>query len=322
MKNLTKVMVLLAMFTLLACTTEMREDEDLLSEQDLNDLFNDYKELQLIDDYKMSKKELESFQKEGFVGEYVRAFNSRDTRTGEVSKIYEIGKDVYISENDMFGNLEDNKRSIQASISIGSDPFAQYRTTNLVTVNNGVRTIEIKAINFFYFQNMDRVAEGLIQAVNNYNDLNLAVRFELNFYTIRTLQESWPLYTPGINVVIHNGSGSNEPGGSAVFPSSGNPGSQVRINMATNNESINVNEHVATHEIGHCLGMRHTDFFNRAISCNSGGNEGNAGVGAIHIPGTPAQVNVDMDSVFLSCFNFFTDGEFSNFDVTALRALY
>lgn len=315
-------MVLLAMHTFLACTTEMEEDENLLSEQDLDDLFKGYKDLQLIKDYTMSKKELESFQKEGFIGEYVRVFNSIDIKTGEASKVYEIGKDVYINEEDMFGHSKKDETSTKSSVNGTNDLFSQYRTTNLVTVNNGVRTIEIKAINFFYFQNMNNVAEGLIQAVNNYNSLNLTVRFELNFYTITTLQQSWPLYTPGINVVIHNGSGSSLPGGSAVFPNSGSPGGQVRINAGTNNESINVNEHVITHEIGHCLGMRHTDFFNRSISCISGGNEGNAGVGAIHIPGTPAQVNVDMDSVFLSCFNLFTDGEFSNADIVALHALY
>ncbi|MFD2098308.1 M57 family metalloprotease [Flagellimonas iocasae] len=322
MKNLTRVMVSFAMLTLLACTTEMKEDENLLSEQELNDLVDDYKELFLVEDYTMSKKELESFQKEGFAGEYVRIFNSRDTRTGEVSKVYEIGKDVYIKENDLFRHSKIDKGDTKLNFETGNDLISHYRTTNLVTVNNGVRTIEIKAINFFYFQNMDHVAEGLIQAVENYNNLNLGIQFDLNFYTIRTLQESWPLYTPGINAVIHNGSGSNVPGGIAVFPSSGNPGSEIRINAATNNESINVNEHVVTHEIGHCLGMRHTDFFNRAISCGSGGNEGNAGVGAIHIPGTPAQVNIDVNSVFLSCFSLYTNGEFSNTDILALNALY
>src|SRR5205085_4415642 len=46
---------------------------------------------------------------------------------------------------------------------------------------------------------------------------------------------------------------------------------------------------VLTHEIGHCIGFRHTDYMNRAYSCGSGGNEGQdtSGVGAVNIPGTP-----------------------------------
>lgn len=85
-------MVLLAMHTFLACTTEMKEDENLLSEQDLDDLFKGYKDLQLIKDYTMSKKELESFQKEGFIGEYVRVFNSIDIKPGKPQKSMRLEK--------------------------------------------------------------------------------------------------------------------------------------------------------------------------------------------------------------------------------------
>ncbi|MEX0315752.1 MAG: M57 family metalloprotease [Allomuricauda sp.] len=322
MKNLTKTIALSTGLILFGCTTESTKTENLLTESELTNLLNDFKELSLLEDYVMSKKEIETFQKLGFEGDYVRVFEAKDIRFGKVSKVYEIGSDGYIGEEGLLNGTIENNNLTNKNQNIFDDIYGQYRTTNLVSVNNGVRTIELKAINFFYFQNMDNVAEGLIRAVENYNNLNLSVRFDLNFYTITTLQESWPLYTPGINIVIHQGTGSNNPGGSAVLPSFGNPGREVRINVATNNESVNVNEHVITHEIGHCLGMRHTDFFNRAISCDTGGNEGNAGVGAIHIPGTPAQVNIDMNSVFLSCFNLATDGEFSNQDIAALQHLY
>jgi hypothetical protein len=73
---------------------------------------------------------------------------------------------------------------------------------------------------------------------------------------------------------------------------------------------------------GHTIGLRHTDFFNRSISCGTGGDEGEAGVGAIHIPGTPETVNVDMNSVMLSCFTSYESGEFSNFDISALEWMY
>ena len=75
-----------------------------------------------------------------------------------------------------------------------------------------------------------------------------------------------------------------------------------------------------THEIGHCLGLRHTDYFNRSLSCGSGGNEGDGGVGANHIPGTPT--GFDANSIMLACFSSSEDGEFGPFDIKALEYLY
>ncbi|HAS41831.1 MAG TPA: peptidase, partial [Microscillaceae bacterium] len=67
---------------------------------------------------------------------------------------------------------------------------------------------------------------------------------------------------------------------------------------------------------------RHTDYFNRSISCGSGGNEGSAGVGAIHIPGTPT-TNVNANtSVMNACFNSGSTGVFTSSDNTALNFLY
>ena len=151
---------------------------------------------------------------------------------------------------------------------------------------------------------------GLQWAVNNYNRLNLEIDFQLTFGT--NFQDK--------DMVVYN-NGASGGGGSAGFPSSsGAPNKFIQINAGTDAFSTNVNEHVITHEMGHSVGFRHTDYFNRSLSCGSGGNEGSAGVGAILIPGTPS--GTDTNSIMQACFSSSEDGEFGPFDIVAMEFMY
>ncbi len=182
----------------------------------------------------------------------------------------------------------------------------QYRTTNLV---QGLpRNINVIGYTGGSYALTSKMRTALQWAINNYNRINTGLNFTLTFGT------NWQAY----DIVVYRTSGSA--GGSAGFPSGGEPYQFVQIFSGTNNYDTNVVEHVITHEIGHCLGMRHTDYFNRSLSCGSGGNEGDGGVGAIYVPGTPE--GFDPNSVMLSCFSSSEDGEFGPYDVVALEYLY
>lgn len=183
-----------------------------------------------------------------------------------------------------------------------------YHTNNLVSQNTVINIIGYTGGGGFGLSNKAQTA--LQWAVNNYNRLNLSISFNLTYGTN---------YQPQDMVVYDNPNGPGS-GGSAGFPSGGAPFKFVQI-YGLEGFNTNVNEHVITHEIGHSVGFRHTDYFSRqSCPASSQGNEGAGSTGANPIPGTPS--GYDPTSIMLACFSGSTDGEFNNNDVTALRYLY
>jgi hypothetical protein len=113
-------------------------------------------------------------------------------------------------------------------------------------------------------------------------------------------------------------------GGSSGFPSGGRPFNAINIGSGLQSSTFPTATvtHVITHELGHTVGFRHSDFFNRSISCGGAAtNEGSGGVGAILIQGTPSGATVG-GSIMNSCFRTTETGEFTSSDITALNALY
>ncbi|NML23207.1 protease [Pseudoflavitalea sp. G-6-1-2] len=178
----------------------------------------------------------------------------------------------------------------------------QYRTTALVT---GLpRTISIR-VNASL---PARYAQAVDGAVARYNALNLQLRFAR--------------VTSGGNIVINPAPSGSGYLASAGFPSGGNPYSQVLVNRSyLDTWNINTVISIIAHEVGHCIGFRHTDYMGRQYSCGgSPVNEGSAGVGAIHIPGTPT--GPDPNSWMLACINNGVNRPFNANDVIALNYLY
>ena len=78
---------------------------------------------------------------------------------------------------------------------------------------------------------------------------------------------------------------------------------------------------ILSHEMGHCIGFRHTDYMDRSFSCNGAPvNEGAGNIGAIHIPGTPT--GPDRRSWMLSCLGKNDNRPFNKNDQIALDYLY
>ncbi len=176
----------------------------------------------------------------------------------------------------------------------------QYRTTNLVTGLPRTITVSISSM-----LPVSYVA-ALDEALARYNAQNL----QLTFTRV----------SAGGDIDIVKGGGNYL--ASAGFPSGGQPYGQVKVNSrAIGNQPLGTVATILAHEIGHCIGFRHTDYMNRAYSCGgAAANEGASSVGAVHIPGTPT--GPDSGSWMLSCIGSGQNRPFNNNDRTALGYLY
>jgi len=176
----------------------------------------------------------------------------------------------------------------------------QYHTTNLVT---GTRVITVSIANKL----PNSYTAALDEALARYNALNLNITFQ----------------RVNSNADISLVSGNGNFLASSGFPSSGgDPYGQVKVNSrAIGNQPQSTVASILAHEIGHCIGFRHTDYMDRSYSCGGAAtNEGASNVGAIYIPGTAS--GPDAGSWMLSCIGSGQNRPFNNNDKTALNYLY
>jgi len=190
-----------------------------------------------------------------------------------------------------------------------------YRTNNLVTTPaTGQRTITVRLGSGFpaYY------STGLDQALARYNSYNLKIRFQR--------------VTSGGDIVISSANlgGSSSScvlGQASGFPSGGNPSpgfvmSNSPCALASTNTAAKADE-VMAHEIGHCIGFRHTNYTTRNnCPASNRGNEGAGTEGAVHIPGTPTSANTSASdaSWMMACVN--GSPAFTAADGVALNYVY
>jgi hypothetical protein len=208
---------------------------------------------------------------------------------------YIVEGDIFLSDEDL--RVGSNWRTVTIA------ETEQYHTTNTVSVG-ATRTIRISLSSRF----PDSYLAGLDEAVSRFNAENLSLKFQR--------------VSSGADISIVVGNGNYI--ASAGFPSSqGNPYSQVKLNSRYlgSNPGTNFLATIIAHEVGHCIGYRHTDYMDRSFSCGGAAyNEGASSVGAIHIPGTPTGPNEN--SWMLSCISRGENRPFNNNDKTALSYLY
>ncbi|WP_074406026.1 M57 family metalloprotease [Aquimarina megaterium] len=231
--------------------------------------------------------------------------NTEDVSVKTVTDLDGSTADYFVNDTDLgipVAGLAD-----QPSLGVMDNGMKQYRTRNLVSSNN--RTINVLGYTGGGGNGLSNTGRQALQrAVNRYNSLNTSLNMRLTFGTNYQAAD--------LVVYVRSDLGA---GGLAGFPSGGRPYKWARIGPSVKNRGVAYTQHVIAHEMGHCIGLRHTDWQRRVCD---GRPEGQGADGAIHIPGTPR--GVDITSLMISCpaQGNPQNGTLNRNDVTALEYMY
>jgi hypothetical protein len=210
--------------------------------------------------------------------------------------------DGYLVEGDIILTPEILGRNVNGSL-LRVANAEQYRTTNLVTGLPRNITVSVAS----------NLSAGYVQAA----DAAIAR------YNAQGLRVTFSRVNSGANISIVAAPKNAQYLASAGFPTAaGAPYNQILVSTRQiGSQPLNTVTSILAHEMGHCIGFRHTDYMDRSYSCGgSTANEGASTVGAINIPGTPT--TADPNSWMLACIGSGQNRPFNANDITALNYLY
>jgi Dual-action HEIGH metallo-peptidase len=220
-----------------------------------------------------------------------------NTNVQKVDEGYLVEGDIILTQNDF------RSTTPVTLIRVNEE---QYRTTNLVKSLPRVITVALSGLPSAY-------NAVLVEMVRRYNALNLQIQFSI--------------VSSGATITFTTAQKNVSYLASSGFPDAqGNPYPTVKVNTLAISSGdplkfVNFAATIFAHEVGHCIGFRHTDYYNRGYSC--GGffsNEGASSSGAINIQGTPTLA--EPQSFMLACVSINQNRPFDAYDVTALKYLY
>ncbi|WP_299886476.1 M57 family metalloprotease [uncultured Lacinutrix sp.] len=254
----------------------------------------------------------------------LKGLNANDYKYTEVGLHENIKYPVIVTNGDMAFSKADFVDMITIN---EEEQSRQYSTEFLVD------TEEFDVINLYVFVGSQPAGfglspdavQGVRDAVDNWNNsfpFTSNIKFDITIGT-----------NPNFDNTIFETSIAVDPqstgfGGFAQFPQSDNsPGNFLFISPDANQFAGNVPdaiEHLITHELGHTIGFRHTDWDTRRSCVEAGvADEEVSENDANYIPGTLPTFFYQEDSIMNACFIIpEVTGELNTFDRFALRELY
>lgn len=232
-----------------------------------------------------------------------------DVPQSVIDKLHKLGfgtqsvtvhENGYVVEGDMLITKEQLDATPDAKLlRVGEEE--QYRTYNLVT---GLpRTIKVRLSGSWSSSMLQKHTAALDEALQRYNALGLG----LTFQRVASTATADVSVSPGVGMPYGLWALANFP------TASGQPNNYVLVNVSmTGSQPQNTIASILAHELGHCIGFRHTNY---AANGETPGSDG-----AIHIPGTPT--GSDPTSWMLAAISSGQNRPFNNNDVIALKYLY